>query len=94
MLFPIRDLIMAGHLRLYKKVMKKYLIGRASMAGLNACNDSNSDVELKEPSLVHPPSEAIPGSTRLVNDFVIVRDIKVGNARQVGKSDSIQKTKQ
>jgi hypothetical protein len=74
--------------------MKEYLIGLILIAGLNACNDSSSDAELKDPSTVHPPSETIPDSTRLVNDSVIVPDIKVDNDRQIGKSDSIQKTKQ
>jgi hypothetical protein len=36
-----------------------------------ACNNS-SDTELKDPSVVHPLSEAILDSTRLVNDSVIV----------------------
>ncbi|HTM92311.1 MAG TPA: hypothetical protein VL095_07835 [Flavisolibacter sp.] len=49
---------------------------------------------MKDPSTVQPPSEAIPGSTRLVNDSVIVPDTTPGNGPQVGKADLIQKTKQ
>jgi len=67
----------------------------ALLFAITACNDSsNSDAEMKDPSAVHPPSEAIPDSTKLVNDSVIVPDTQPGNGHQVGKSDSIQKTKQ
>lgn len=73
--------------------MKKYLIGLFSIGVIIACNNSNSDAELKDPSTVQPPSEAIPDSTKLVNDSVIVPDTTPGNGKQVGKSDSIQKAK-
>ena len=73
--------------------MKKYLLGLTIATVMVACNNS-SDTELKDPSTVHPPSEAIPDSTRLVNDSVIVADTNRGNGSQVGKSDSIQKKRQ
>jgi hypothetical protein len=57
-----------------------------------ACSNNNGGE--KDPSTVHPPSEAIPDSTRLVNDSVIVPDTMPGNGSQVGKSDSIQRNKQ
>jgi len=85
---------MAGHLRLYKKSYEEVFDWIGVNGRLNACNDSSSDAELKDPSTVHPPSEAIPDSTRLVNDSEIVPNTTVGNVRQVGKSDSIQKSKQ
>jgi hypothetical protein len=85
---------MAGHLRRFKKIiMKKSFFGLILIAALGACNNS-SDAELKDPSTVQPPSEAIPDSTRLVNDSVIVPDTTSGNGRQVGKSDSIQRNRQ
>jgi hypothetical protein len=43
---------------------------------------------------MQPPSDAIPDSTRLVNDSVIVPDTTPGNGSQVGASDSIQRNKQ
>lgn len=57
-----------------------------------ACN--GSDGSEKDPSTVHPPSEAVPDSTRLVNDSVIVPDTLPGNGSQVGASDSIRQHKQ
>lgn len=75
--------------------MKRFCFGLALAFAIAACNDSgSSDAEMKDPSTVHPPSEAIPDSTKLVNDSVIVPDTQPGNGAQVGKSDSIQKTKQ
>ena len=58
----------------------------------SACN--SGETEQKDPSEVHPPSEAIPDSTRLVNDSVIVPDTTPGNGSQVGRSDSLQRRKQ
>jgi hypothetical protein len=72
--------------------MKKWLFGFL-VTGMVACNNTSSETELKDPSTVHPPSEAIPDSTRLVNDSVIVADTTRGNGSQVGKSDSMQKSK-
>lgn len=62
---------------------------------LSACNNSSDDYSggEKDPSTMQPPSQAIPDSTRLVNDSVIVPDTTKGNGKQVGKSDSIQKNK-
>ena len=57
------------------------------------CNNHDGQAE-KDPSVTHPPSEAIPDSTKLVNDSVIVPDTTPGNGAQVGASDSIQKNKQ
>ena len=58
-----------------------------------SCHDAeeNSEQQLKNPAETHPPSEAIPDSTRLVNDSVIVADTTRGNGSQVGSSDSIRK---
>ena len=55
------------------------------MTGTVACDNSKSDSELKDPSIVQLPSEVIPDSTRLVNDSVIVPGTTLGNGRQVGK---------
>ncbi|RYF86432.1 MAG: hypothetical protein EON98_03715 [Chitinophagaceae bacterium] len=61
----------------------------------NACGDGKDQNEpvMKDPSVTQPPSEAIPDSTRIVNDSVIVPDIQPNNGKQVGSSDSIQRDK-
>jgi hypothetical protein len=77
-------------------VMKRYLMILGLALAMQACNDSNSNATInteKDPSVVQPPSDAIPDSTRLVDDSVIVPDTTPGNGSQVGKSDSIQKSK-
>lgn len=70
----------------------KFFIGMVIVvSSLIACNNSSDDAEgEKDPSTVHPPSQAIPDSTKLVNDSVIVPDLTPNNGKQVGKSDSIQ----
>lgn len=75
--------------------MKRYALVLFSFLMLQACNDGNdrNDAEMKDPSVMQPPSDAIPDSTRLVNDSVIVPDATPGNGKQVGQSDSIQKNR-
>lgn len=57
---------------------------------------SNSEEENRgrenDPSVMQPPSEAIPDSMRLVSDSVIVPDLTPGNGSQVGDIDSIRRT--
>jgi len=73
-------------------MMKKYTLVLLLFFGLQACNDSNNNGGgEKDPSVMQPPSDAIPDSTKLVNDSVIVPDVTPGNGSQVGQSDSIQK---
>jgi hypothetical protein len=74
--------------------MKQYALVLLAFMSLQACNDgdNNSGGE-KDPSVMQPPSDAIPDSMKLVNDSVIVPDTTPGNGRQVGQSDSIQKTR-
>jgi len=56
----------------------------ALLFAVTACNNSrNSDVEMKDPSTVQPPSEAITDSTKLVNDSVIMPDTQPRNGHQV-----------
>ena len=73
--------------------MNKNFLVLALIFGMAACNNSNSGGDEKDPSTVQPPSENIPDSTKIVNDSVIVPDTTPGNGHQVGKSDSIQKSK-
>lgn len=73
--------------------MKARCILFAMAFSLFACNNSTNKGGEKDPSTVQPPSEAIPDSTKLVNDSVIVPDTTPGNGSQVGKSDSIQQQK-
>lgn len=61
--------------------------------GLQACNSGDTGVE-KDPAVVHPPSEAIPDSAKLVNDSVIMPDTQPNNGSQVGNSDSIRRDNQ
>lgn len=77
--------------------MKKYFFYVTVMMGLIACNSGENNTDgsgEKDPSTVHPPSEAIPDSTKLVNDSVIMPDTTPGNGSEVGNSDSIQKNRQ
>jgi hypothetical protein len=71
------------------KIVGAFLLG----AVVSACGDGNdrNDAELKDLSVVHPPSEAIPNSTKLVNDSVIMPDVTPNNGSQSGGSDSIQR---
>jgi len=72
-----------------------YALCVALFFALSACNDgtnnnnSNNGAE-KDPSVVQPPSEAIPDSMKIVNDSVISPDTVPGNGSQVGNSDSMQ----
>jgi hypothetical protein len=70
--------------------MKQLSIVLLLMVGLSCSNDA----EMKDPSEVDPPSEAITDSMSLRNDSVISPDTTPGNGSQVGASDSIQKAKQ
>jgi hypothetical protein len=62
--------------------MRYFLYFVAAFGILASCgtNDDQTDAELKDPAVVHPPSEAIPDSTKLVNDSVIVPDITPGTS--------------
>ncbi|MER3470479.1 MAG: hypothetical protein C4330_03885 [Chitinophagaceae bacterium] len=66
-----------------------YFLLAISFAACNNSRDTYSGGE-KDPSTVQPPAQAIPDSTKLVNDSVIVPDTTPGNGHQVGKNDSIQ----
>jgi hypothetical protein len=58
---------------------------------LVACTNGNNDAQLKDPSTVHPPSEAITDSTKLVNDSVIVPDTQSKVNARAGTRDSVQR---
>jgi hypothetical protein len=74
--------------------MKRYALVLLAFISLQACNVSNNNSGgEKDPFVMQPPSDAIQDSTKLVNDSVIVPDTTSGNGRQVGQSDSIQKTR-
>ena len=63
--------------------------------GFAACGNDNdrNDAALKDPSVTQPPSEAIPDSTRIVADSVIVPGTVPNNGRQAGASDSLQRNR-
>jgi hypothetical protein len=69
-----------------------FLLCGSLLIACNNQNDQGKGVE-KDPSQVQPPSQAITNSTKLVNDSVIVPDTTPNNRKQVGKSDSLQKSK-
>lgn len=73
--------------------MNRLITAIFSVVLLAAVSCNNGGVEEKDPSITHPPSEAIPESTKLVNDSVIVPDTTPGNGKQVGNSDSIHQNK-
>jgi len=75
-------------------IMAKHLIICCLALSLITAACNNNGGEEKDPSTVHPPSEAIPDSMKLDKDSVIMPDTTSGNGSQVGKSDSIQKNKQ
>ena len=78
--------------------MSKYVIYLWMGFMLLSCNSNNNegDTITKDPSEVHPPSEALPDTLQLVNDSVVVADTvgDPGVKARVGASDSIQKKKQ
>lgn len=77
--------------------MKVLVLFSLALLGLQACGNSTNEDDkavMKDPSTVHPPSEAIPDSTKLVNDSAIMPDVTPNNGSQVGQSDSIQRNKQ
>ena len=76
--------------------MKMYVLALLFFFGLQACKDgsNNNGGGEKDPSVVQPPSEAIPDSMKLQNDSVIVPDVTPGNGSQVGNSDTIQQNKE
>ena len=74
--------------------MKAILFLWLSTFVLFSCNENSNDKGgEKDPSTVHPPSEAIPDSTKLVDDSVIMPDVTPGNGSQVGNSDSINRNR-
>jgi hypothetical protein len=50
--------------------------------------NDQSEAGLKDPSVVYPPSEAIPDSTRLSAELLIVPGTVSNNRRLTGAGDS------
>lgn len=73
--------------------MKRIFILLVTALAFTACNDGSEDAATKDPSEVHPPSEALPDTLQLVNDSVVVADPNADPdvKARVGSSDSIQK---
>ena len=53
-----------------------------------SCGNGQTDAELKDPAEVHPPSEAITDSTKIVNDSVIVPDVSGDTGLQNNRDTS------
>jgi hypothetical protein len=75
--------------------MKRLFVFLATAFVFTACNNDNAanDAATKDPSEVHPPSEALPDTLQLINDSVVVADPSAdpGVKAKVGSSDSIQR---
>lgn len=56
-----------------------------------ACDNSETTGGEKAPAEIHPPSEAIPDSTKIVNDSVIVADTVPDTDKKAGSQDSVTK---
>lgn len=78
------------------KNMKRIFLLFITALAFTACNDDSGDAATRDPSEVHPPSEALPDTLQLVNDSVVVVDPNAdpGVKARVGASDSIQKERQ
>jgi hypothetical protein len=76
--------------------MKQVFILLFTAFAFTACNDSESSAETRDPSEVHPPSEALPDTLQLVNDSAVVADPNADPdvKARVGASDSIQRERQ
>ena len=70
--------------------MKKTIVSVASVVFvLAACNINNDAAANNEdPNKVHPVSETLPDSTKLVNDSVIMPDIVPNNGKPGTHDDS------
>ena len=78
--------------------MKGLFLLLATAFFVAACNDDNAenDAATKDPSEVHPPSEALPDTMQLVNDSAVVVDPSADPdvKAKVGSSDSIHRNRQ
>lgn len=70
--------------------MKKVVVSVAGVVFVLAACSSNNDgaANNEDPNKVHPVSEALPDSTKLVNDSVIMPDIVPNNGKPGTKDDS------
>lgn len=59
----------------------------------DADNDTSNDSAAGNPSVVQPPSEALPDTMQLVNDSVVVPDTNADAdvKARVGNSDSVRR---
>lgn len=76
--------------------MKRIVLILVTALAFTACNDSDSSAETRDPSEVHPPSEALPDTLQLVNDSAVMPDPNADPdvKARVGNSDSIQRERQ
>jgi hypothetical protein len=69
--------------------MKKLLLLAAIAISFTFCNNSNEGAATTDdPTKVHPESEAIPDSMKIVNDSAVVPDAAPGNASTGTSGDS------
>ena len=73
--------------------MKKSILIPAIVLALTACNNNNENAANNEdPNKVHPVSETIPDSMKLVNDSTLVPDLQPGNGSAGTKRRFSKKT--
>ncbi len=79
--------------RLQTSTMKfNRLVPALLIAGLLfGCDNTETTGGEKDPAEVHPPSEAIPDSTKIVGDSVIVPDTVPDTDKKAGSQDSVTK---
>ena len=72
--------------------MKKLLVIISAAITFGACNNNNENAANNEdPNKVHPVSETIPDSLKLVNDSTLVPDLTPGNGSAGTNDDSAKK---
>ncbi|MEJ7676619.1 MAG: membrane lipoprotein lipid attachment site-containing protein [Segetibacter sp.] len=72
--------------------MKKVILIAGIVFALAACNNNNEGANSNEdPNKVQPVSEALPDSTKLVNDSVIMPDTVPNNGKPGTHDDSSRK---
>lgn len=74
--------------------MKKVILMVCFVSALAACNSNNDGTNNEDPNEVHPVSETLPDSTKLVNDSVIVPDTVPNNGKPGTNDDSSRKQPQ
>lgn len=74
--------------------MKKLLSIVCVVSVIVACNNNEGAANNEDPNEVHPVSETLPDSTKLMNDSVIMPDTVPNNGKPGTNDDSSRKQPQ